>query len=439
MTSAPLAPPRHNWSGSVRFDPERVAAPRSEAEVVSLINAARAEGKTVRVVGGGHSFTPIAAGSDVLITLDGFHGLVRADVDAGLATLYSGTRLFRVRDLLAPLGLGLSVMGDIDSQSIAGAIQTGTHGTGSDFTGFAGMVRGLRIALADGSVVEASEEHNSDLFHAARLGLGMMGVILEVTLQCVPRYSLALSEAIEPLDTVTRSFMKRADNLDHHEFFWFPRTGRATTRTFTRVSSETPRERRGAAGEWVERELLGNITWEQLCRLSYVARPLTRPIADFASRVFKGASMVDDAPAVYANSRRVRFHEGEFAIPAERFEEAFAALRSRLDDENVRVVFPLEIRRAAADDVWMSTAYQRDSVYIAAHTYHLCDPVPYLLMVQRTLEPFGARPHWGKMHWMRGEQLRQLYPKWDEFLAVRHQADPDGMFLTSYLRSVFAL
>lgn len=430
---------RRNWSGSVPLDAAQFLTPRTEDDVLRILATAREHGRTVRVVGGGHSFSPVADGSDVLISMDHMQGLVRADRETGLVTLRGGTRLSAVKNVLGPEGLGLEVMGDIDLQSIAGAIQTGTHGTGAQFTGFAGMVRGLRLALADGSVVEVSAQQEPELFQAGRLGLGMIGVVLEVTLQCVPRYSMSLEESAEGIDQTADSFLDECSRLDHCEFFWFPRTQRATVRRSTRVPSSTPRVREHPAAEWLNKELLGNRVWEQLCRATYLVPPLTQPVAELASRLFDGAPMTDDAPAVYAASRGVRFHEAEFAIPAEHFEEAFARLRRRFEEENVRVCFPLEIRRVKADEVWMSTAHQRESVYIAAHTYHWFDPVPYLLMVQRTLEPFGARPHWGKMHWMRGAELRELYPRMGDFLAVRAEADPDGLFLTPYLRSLFGI
>lgn len=423
-----------NWSGSARFTPHQVLTPRSEEQVVSALAAARRVGATVRVIGGGHSFSPLVATGDHLMSLDEYQGVVRADAETGLVTLRGGTRLWSIAAALEPYGLALEVMGDIDHQSIAGAIQTGTHGTGARFTGFAGMVRGLRIALADGSIIDCSTEREPDLFQAARLGLGTIGVILEVTLQCVPRYRLALIESTVPIDQVHRSFVTDSAAADHHEFFWFPRTGRATVRVTERVGQQTERSRQHPLLEAVQREVLGNGVFSVMCHAAALLPPLSRPVAEIASYAFTGAPMVDDSAAVYAAPRRVRFHESEWAIPAERFEEAFAALRRRFVEENVAVTFPLEIRRVSADDVWLSSAYQRDSVYIAAHRHCRENAAPYLLMVQRTLEPFAARPHWGKMHWLGADELRRLYPRFDDFTAVRQAADPDGLFLTPYLR-----
>lgn len=438
MTRRPAVPTR-TWSGGHRWSPQQILTPRSEAEVLAGIAAARAAGLPLRVVGGGHSFSPLAATDGVAMSLDHYQGLVRADRASGLVTLRGGTRLWEVADLLAPHGLALEVMGDIDRQSIAGAIQTGTHGTGAAFTGFAGMVRGLRLALPDGSIVETSPAEDPDLFEAARLGLGVIGVVLEVTLACVPRFRLALTESTEDLDGTVRAFAARSREEDHHEFFWFPRTSRATVRTAVRVPAETPVLRPGRAAELLQREVLGNGAWEVLCRAASAVPAASRPVAEVASRVFAGSAVTDDSAAVFAAPRRVRFHESEWAIPAERFEEAFTALRRRLEEERVRVTFPLEIRRAAADDVWLSTASGRDTVYLAAHRYHREDPGPYLLLVQRTLAPFAARPHWGKRHWLGARELAALYPRFEDFRAVRAAVDPEGLLLTPYLRHLLGV
>ncbi|ASK66821.1 FAD-linked oxidoreductase [Brachybacterium avium] len=422
------------WSRAVRWTPQQVLRPTSQDAVAAAVQAARARGCTLRMIGGGHSFSALAATEGITLSLDGYQGLVTADPVTGLVTLRGGTRLWAVAELLAPYGLALSVMGDIDRQSIAGAIQTGTHGTGAAFTGFAGMVRGLRLVLADGSVVDTSPSQEPDLFEAARLGLGSIGVVLEVTLQCVPAYRLELIESTEPLEPTVGSFLAESSRADHHEFFWFPRTDRATVRTMRRLPLTTARHRPARALEVLQQEVLGNGAWELLCRSAALVPPLSRPVAEIASHVFAGPRVVGDSAAVFAAPRRVRFHESEWALPADRFEDAFAALRHRIEAEDVRVTFPLEIRRAAADDVWLSTAHERDTVYIAAHRHFTEEPGPYLLMVQRTLASFGARPHWGKMHWLGLRELTALYPRLEDFRTVRRAVDPDGLLMSPYLR-----
>lgn len=426
--------PTRTWSGAHRWQPRHLLAPRDEGEVLAGIALARAQELPLRMIGGGHSFSPLAATDGVAMTLAGHRGLVHVEAATGLVTLRGGTWLWEIADLLAPYGLALPVMGDIDRQSIAGAIQTGTHGTGARFTGFAGMVKALRLALADGSVVEASPTQDPDLFEAARLGLGTIGVILEVTLTCVPSFRLDLVESTQALHEAARCFLADSSITDHHEFFWFPRTDRVTVRTSRRVPQGTARRRSPRAAELAQQELLGNGAWELLCRSAAVVPPLSRPVAEIASRLFAGPRVVDDSAAVFTAPRRVRFQESEWAIPASRFEEAFAALRARFEDERVRVTFPLEVRRAAADEVWLSTAYGRDTVYLAAHRYHAEEAGPYLLMVQRTLAPFAARPHWGKQHWLGRRELSALYPRFEDFRAVRRAADPQGVLLTGYLR-----
>lgn len=426
--------PTRTWSGAHRWTPRHLLVPRDEDEVLTGIAVARETGLPLRVIGGGHSFTPLAATDGVAMTLDEHRGLVHADPATGLVTLRGGTRLWEVAELLAPYALALPVMGDIDRQSIAGAIQTGTHGTGARFAGFSGMVRGLRLALADGTVLETSPTQEPALFEAARLGLGTIGVVLEVSLACVPEYRLDLVESTEALEPTVRTFLQDSSITDHQEFFWFPRTGRATVRTSRRVAQDAPRQRPHPLAEVLQQEILGNVAWDLMCRGAAVLPGLSRPTAELASRLFAGPHVVDDSASVFTAPRRVRFQESEWAIPAARFEEAFEALRTRFEDEDVRVTFPLEVRRAAADDVWLSTAHGRDTVYLAAHRYHREEAGPYLLMVQRTLAQFGARPHWGKQHWLGRRELAALYPRFEDFRAVRAMADPDGVLLTRYLR-----
>ena len=422
------------WSRGTSWRPQQVLRPTSQEAVVAAIQAARARGCSLRVLGGGHSFSALAATDGITLSLDGLEGLLSADPETGLVTLRGGTRLWAIAELLAPYGLALSVMGDIDRQSIAGAIQTGTHGTGAAFTGFAGMVRGLRLVLADGSVVDTSPSHDPDLFEAARLGLGSIAVVLEVTVQCVPAYRLELVERTEALEPTAASFLADSSRADHHEFFWFPRADRATVRTMRRLPPHAPRHRPARAVEVLQQDVLGNGAWELLCRGAALVPPLSRPLAEIASHLFAGPRVIDDSAAVFVAPRRVRFHESEWALPADRFEEAFAALRARLEAEDVRVTFPLEILRAAADGVWLSTAHDRDTVYIAAHRHHAEEAGPYLLLVQRTLAAFGARPHWGKLHWLGARELTELYPRFEDFRAVRAAADPDGLLMSSYLR-----
>src|SRR5699024_2745732 len=317
MTSR--TPTLRSWSGAVRWRPQQVLHPSSQEAAVAAVRTARARGVPLRVIGGGHSFSAVAATDGIAVTLDDYQGLVRADPDTGLVTLRGGTRLWTVAEMLAPYGLALSVMGDIDRQSIAGAIQTGTHGTGSRFTGLAGMVRALRLVLADGSVVDTSPTQDPDLFEAARLGLGTIGVVLEVTLQCVSAYRLELRESTEPLEPTVRAFLADSALVDHHEFFWFPRTDRATVRTMRRLPAHTPRHRPARAAELLQQEVLGNGAWEVLCRAAALVPPLSRPAAGIASHVFAGPRVLDDSAAVFAAPRRVRFHETEWALPAARF------------------------------------------------------------------------------------------------------------------------
>ncbi|MCS6712626.1 FAD-binding protein [Brachybacterium sp. EF45031] len=428
--------PTRNWSGAVALRPAETILAASERDVLDALAAARRHGHPLRVIGGGHSFTPLAAADGILLSLDRQQGVVRVDAETGEVTLRAGTRLWQLRQLLEPFGLALANMGDIDKQSVGGAIATSTHGTGAAFTGYAAMVTGLRIALADGSIVDLSAQQEPELFEAARVNLGALGVVLEVTMRMVPRFRLALREETRPLRETVGGFLADCDRDDHREFYWFVGTDRTTVRITDRVPASTPRSRPHPVAEFLSREVLANGVWELACRAGSALPAARGPVAEIGSRLFAGAPFTDDSPRVFTAPCRVRFHESEWAIPAERFQEAFTALRERLAAERMRVTFPIEVRRVAADDVWLSTAHGRESVYIAAHQYYRQDATEYLRLVQEVMTSFEGRPHWGKMHWLRAEQLRPLYPRFDDFLTQRDRVDPDGVFLTPYLRSL---
>lgn len=208
-----------NWARSAQSRPSGVEHPASEDHLLAILSTAHREGRRVKVVGGSHSFTDIAATDGTLISLDRLQGLTRVDPVSGLVSMLGGTRVWRISDALEPYGLALANMGDIDRQSIAGALATGTHGTGLGFTGYSGMLRAVRIALADGTVVTASAQERPELFQAARVGLGALGVLLELTLQCVPAFTISASEHSEPLEQTIESFVQRSRAEDHLEFF----------------------------------------------------------------------------------------------------------------------------------------------------------------------------------------------------------------------------
>jgi L-gulonolactone oxidase len=428
-----------NWAGNYRRTPAAIARPSSVEEVSEAVLSARAAKRGVKVIGGSHSFTDIAATDGTLMTLDGLSGVVRADSQTGLVTLRGGTRLSELPRLLTPYGLALPNMGDIDQQSIAGAISTSTHGTGLAFTGYGGMVRGLTLVLADGSLVSCSPAERPDLFDAARVGLGAFGVVVEVTLQLVPRFRLHAVERPEPLEEVLDSFQERVRSADHVEFYWFPGTDRALTKTNTRLPADAQRRPVSALRGLIDDELLSNGVYSLTCQLGARFNQAVPVVNRVANRLLSAREYVDDSHAVFTSPRRVRFREMEYALPLERADEILRRVIGTANGFGEAISFPLEVRVTAADDVWMSTATGRPSLYIAAHRYHREPHAEYFEALERVFQEYEGRPHWGKLHSMQARQLRPLYPRFDDVLEQRALVDPEGRFLNPYLRRVLGV
>ncbi|GAA3628746.1 D-arabinono-1,4-lactone oxidase [Microbacterium awajiense] len=425
-----------NWAGSARVRPQRVEFPRSIEAVQRAVQAAASQGLRVKAVGAGHSFSPIAVAPGVLLDLTDLAGLVGIDRERGRATLLAGTRLHRVPALLASSGLAMTNLGDIDRQSISGAISTGTHGTGARFGGLATQVVGATLVTATGELLRVDESENAQLLPAVALGLGSLGILVDVTLQCVPQFVLHAVERPEALADVLPALDRRVEEADHFEFYWFPHTDAALTKTNNRLPVDAPRHPLAPVGRWVDDTLIGNAVYRVACDIGRIA-PGTVPLINrTASRLWGDREFTDASERVFVAARTVRFREMEYAVPADQARPAFEALRTLIDDRGWRISFPVEVRFAAADDIWLSTAHGRASAYIAVHRYWREDPAEYFEAVEQIMLAHGGRPHWGKMHTLTARQLRERYPRFDDFVALRDRLDPDRLFANAYLERV---
>lgn len=428
-----------NWGRTVRAHPSRVSTPASAAEVCEVVRTASAAGRRVKAVGAGHSFTAIAQADDILMTLDGLSGLLRVDRAQRAVTLGAGTRLRAIPALLAPLGLAMENLGDIDTQSIAGAISTGTHGTGAGYRGIAAQVIGALLVTGRGELLHVDADHNPELFPAVALGLGALGILVEVTVRCVDAFDLQACERTEPLSAVLASLDERVRTSDHFEFFWFPHTSRALTKANTRVPAGEGRAPIPPARRWFDETLMANGVFRATCAIGRVT-PRAVPVMNRAAARLSGErSFSDVSSSVFATSRTVRFTEMEYAIPVEQVLDAFAEVQALIDRNGWRISFPVEVRFAAADELWMSTAYQRRSAYIAVHRAIGEDPEPYFRAVEQIMRGHGGRPHWGKMHFLTAADLSASYPRFDDFVLLRERLDPDGTFVNGYLRQVLGI
>lgn len=424
-----------NWARTARIRPQRVEYPPTTSAVQRAVVAAARRGIRVKAVGSGHSFTDIAAAPGVLLELDDLTGLVRVDRDRARVTLRAGTRLHQIPRLLAPHGLAMANLGDIDRQSISGAVSTGTHGTGAGLGGIATQIVGLRLVTATGDLLDIDEENNSELLPAVAVGLGAMGIIVEVTLQCVPAFLLHAVERPEPLSDVLGALDARAA-ADHFEFYWFPHTDVALTKTDTRLPESAIRRPLKPVGKWVDETLLANGVYRVACAAGMAVPAITPPFSRLAVRLTGDREYTDRSARVFTQRRTVRFREMEYALPAEQVAPAFREVRDLIADRGWRISFPVEVRFTAADDLWMSTAYGRESGYIAVHRYFREDSTEYFGAVEQIMLAHDGRPHWGKLHTQDAASLRERYPRFDDFTALRDRLDPDRTFSNDYLERV---
>jgi L-gulono-1,4-lactone dehydrogenase len=399
--------------------------------------AARGHGMRVKMTGSLHSFTDIAATDGLLLRPDRLVGIRTVDRDAMTVTVLAGTPLHVLNERLHALGLALHNMGDIDRQTVAGAISTGTHGTGGRWASLSAQVAALEVVTSDGSVTSARPDGSPDevdLFRASRVGLGALGVITAVTFHVEPEFTLAAVEQPMAWAEVVDRFDELASDNHHFEAYWFPHTDRMLTKQDNRTLDEPSPLSRVRA--YVDDELLSNHVFAALNRVGNLA-PRTIPrINRLASRALSARTYADASHRVFASPRRVVFREMEYAVPRSLGMQALDEVRSLVERSGWRISFPIEIRHAPADDIWLSTAYERDSVYLAFHVNAQTDHTEYFAAVEKVLVQYDGRPHWGKLHTRRAADLAPTYPCWDGFRRLRDRVDPDRLFANAYLDRV---
>lgn len=375
----------------------------------------------MKAVGAAHSFTAIAETKGMLLDPSAMTGLLGVDVHTGRARFRAGTRLHEIPALPRPYRRAMQNLGDIDRQTTAGALSTGTHGTGVRFGGLATQVTGLVIVLGDGSVLRALEgDRDAELLPALRVSLGA-GVIAEVELQCVPAFVLEAREHPEPWDAVLEDLPTRMSAADHVEFYWWPHTDAVMTETHVRSPLGTSVAPVGAASAFLEDRVLGTAT-----------PALNR----FATRMYGDRDYSDLSHRVLTTRRDVRFRESEWAVPLERLADALRALRALIDERGWRISFPVEVRTAAADANLLSTAYGRDTGYLAVHRWWRDEHEPYFRAVDELMREFDRRPHWGTLHFRGATDLVGRYPRFGELVALRDRLDPDRVFANPQLARV---
>jgi FAD-linked oxidoreductase len=423
-----------NWAGTATSTAARVVHPTSRDEVVAAVRGAASDGLPIKAVGTGHSFTPAAATSGVRVELDALASLVSVDRAAKLVTVQAGMPLSALNAVLASHGLALPNLGDIDVQTVSGALATGTHGTGAAFGCLSTFVAALELVTGTGEVIRCSPTSSPDVFSAALVNVGALGVITEVTLRCVDAFILRAEERPSPVSSVLGDLDSLVASNDHFEFYWFPYTDRVQIKRNNRVPvSDAPLSRwRG----WLDDEFLSNQVFAGACRLGRAAPGLVPTITRISARALSPRVYTAPSHEVFCTPRRVRFVEMEYGLPRAALGDVFAGLRRVVDSLPFKVVFPVEVRFTAADDIWVSHGYGRDSAYIAIHQYVGMPYEPYFREFEALASSVGGRPHWGKQHFQDAGYFASVYPRFHDFVAVRDKLDPNRVFANEYLNRI---
>ena len=419
-----------NWAGDQRCMPARLERPAGRGELIESVKRGADAGLNVRAVGNGHSFTDAACTGGLMLDLRRLDRVLDVDQSAGLVRVEGGIGLRQLNETLWGYGLAFENLGDIDRQSVSGAISTATHGTGSRFRNISSLIAAMELVSPDGTVIEVNEESSPDDLRAARVSFGALGVIATLTLRAVPAFTVRRVDSQMPLAEALERIDDLADGSDHFEFYVFPHTDRALIRQSERTDDEP--KPRSALLTYGTEVIVENWALGAVARLGRRSPKRIPALSEFVSKQIGETTKQDRSYRVFASERRVRFTEMEYAIPRRHAAEAVRRALDAAERAEPAVGFPIEVRFVAGDDAFLSPAHERDTTYIAVHQYEGMAWEGYFRAIEAVMEPFGGRPHWGKRHFQTSETLAERYPRWRDFAALRARMDPHGVFRNAY-------
>jgi FAD-linked oxidoreductase len=422
-----------NWAGNLVFQPATTIAPKSSEEIISIVKKASIEKKCVRLRGSGHSWTGLIESKDYFLHLDELQGIMDVNPENKTVKAKAGTKLSLFGNEAFRFNLAMENQGDINKQSIAGATSTGTHGTGITLQSVANQIEAM--TLINGKGEEVTINPSSPYYQAARLSVGSLGILTDITFKLRDAYKLKVETFAEDFDSSLKSFSERLKNNRHLEMFYFPVGDWSLTKMMNETTdAPTPK----GLGKKLNEIVLENWLYTQLNRIA--SSTGRYQLIDKVMRTFVSHEIKTDwSHLAFPTERSFKFMEMEYNLPVEKFESVMAEMRSVIKQKKFQTLFPVEIRFVKKDPIWLSPAYDRDSVYFAVHTYISEDYRPYFDCMEAIFQKHGGRPHWGKWHTMNAEKLRKVYPKFDDFLKVRAEFDPQGIFLNDHLKNIFGL
>jgi FAD-linked oxidoreductase len=425
-----------NWSGWVKARPREILRPRDEAEIAGAVRDGVAP---VRVVGSGHSFTALGETTGTLISLDAHQGVMTASASDLTATIKAGTKIHALGRPLFDAGVGLKNQGDIDRQAIAGAVGTGTHGTGPTLGSLSAEVKSFRLVAAEGQVLDCSASANAEVFEAGRVSFGSLGVMSEITLNVRKAYKLRERNWLMPAEECWRELSRLRDGHRHFEFFWFPHADAVVAKSLDDTNDDVAAPLSAAdmqaRGERVSTD---QRTFKYGCEAARLMPGLSARL----QRLFTKGAMGTSSRArwsheIFPSARNVRFNEMEYAVPAANGADCIREIAELIRARKIAGVFPLEFRFVKADDIWLSPFYRREAVTISVHQYHRQSYDELFGAAEGIFKRYGGRPHWGKLHSLTSRDFEKLYPRFDDYRALRARLDPKGKFLNAHLKSIF--
>jgi L-gulonolactone oxidase len=419
-----------NWAGDQRCEPAAIERPASRGELIDAVGRAAEAARPVRAAASGHSFTDVACTDGTMVRLERLNRVLDVDRSSGIVKIEAGIVIADLAEALDEHGLAMENQGDIDRQTLAGAISTATHGTGARFRNLSAQVEAMELVLADGSVLECSAGADAETMLAARVGIGALGVVHTVTLRTVPAFTVRRVDRPESLGETLGRLDELVDGNDHFEFYVFPHTEIALLRESERIDG--PPDPPSAASRFVNEIVLENWLMDGLSRVGRRFPSQIPRLLRFISGQVGRSVKVDRSHRVFSSERRVRFTEMEYAIPREHATEAVPRVLELAGRDDLHVNFPIEVRFVAPDDALLSPSHDRETCYVAVHMYQGMESERYFRGVEEIMNGYGGRPHWGKRHFQTAETLAERYPRWDDFQRIRSRLDPEGLFRNDY-------
>ncbi|KGX87007.1 D-arabinono-1,4-lactone oxidase [Pontibacillus litoralis] len=424
-----------NWSGGIRFTPEHIRKPSTIEEVIDVVNEATSSNKRVRVIGSGHSFTPLMATNHLLVSLDYLQGVRTIDEDQFLAEVWGGTKLYQLSEELHERGYALENLGDINAQSISGALLTGTHGTGIGHGILATQLEALTVVLASGEVVTYTKQEDPDHFAAFALSLGMLGIVVSMQIRIIKEQNFVYESKRMDQANVLSNIQSLVQKNEHFECFAFP----YSTKTQVKTMNRTEKSAQSLSYKKWKTNTIENKAFSILSEVSRKIPTLSSSISRFSANSVPTSTMIGPSYQLFSTERSVRFHEMEYSIPLKYFSTVLTELNQMIEAKQIAVHFPIECRFVKRDDLWLSPAYKRDAAYIAVHMYKGMPFESYFQAAEEIFQRYDGRPHWGKMHTCTYDQLLKTYPMLPSFLQLRKELDPHDIFVNDYIQRLFAL